>query len=408
MGRLRERTGTDAEGQGGLWCASPLRRGGDRDAVRSGWLAGGALAAGSFTTFESGQVRPLALSPDGTRLFAVNTPDDRLEIFDVDGRRPDPHRRRSPVGLEPVAVAARTDGEVWVVNHLSDSVSIVDVAREPAARRRARCSSATSRATSCSPAPAATAPSSPPRIAASSAPTRRSPACRARRSAAHHAGRRPRRRLGVRRRPRSARTLGGTPLAIVTLFGDTPRALAGQPRRQHASTPPVFKSGNQTTALSEGAVCNGCRRGRAVHRRRARPMPGGLPPPSTNCARRAARPETGLIVKFDTASRPVAGRARRATGTPRCASSLPDQDVFAIDADDARADGRLRARRHDALQHGGQPGERRASTCRNTEARNEVRFEGPGVFGGTHRAGPPRTRRASRVARRRERRCRAT
>jgi hypothetical protein len=40
-------------------------------------------ARATFTTFESGHVRPLALSPDGTRLFAVNTPDDRLEIFDV-------------------------------------------------------------------------------------------------------------------------------------------------------------------------------------------------------------------------------------------------------------------------------------------------------------------------------------
>ena len=32
-----------------------------------------------------------------------------------------------PVGLEPVAVAVRDDKEVWVVNHLSDSVSVVDV-----------------------------------------------------------------------------------------------------------------------------------------------------------------------------------------------------------------------------------------------------------------------------------------
>src|SRR5262245_37702706 len=37
----------------------------------------------TFTTFESGPVRPLALSADGARLFAVNTPDDRLEILDV-------------------------------------------------------------------------------------------------------------------------------------------------------------------------------------------------------------------------------------------------------------------------------------------------------------------------------------
>src|SRR5438067_447630 len=49
------------------------------------FLAGGAAAgASSFVTFESGQVRPLALSPDDLHLYAVNTPDDRLEIFDVD------------------------------------------------------------------------------------------------------------------------------------------------------------------------------------------------------------------------------------------------------------------------------------------------------------------------------------
>ena len=46
-------------------------------------MAVSAAAQTSFVEFESGQVRPLALSPDGTRLFAVNTPDNRLEIFDV-------------------------------------------------------------------------------------------------------------------------------------------------------------------------------------------------------------------------------------------------------------------------------------------------------------------------------------
>ena len=40
-------------------------------------------AQSTFVTFESGQVRPLALSPSGTKLFAVNTPDNRIEIFDV-------------------------------------------------------------------------------------------------------------------------------------------------------------------------------------------------------------------------------------------------------------------------------------------------------------------------------------
>ena len=40
-------------------------------------------AMAGFVTFESGQVRPLAMSPDGTRLYAVNTPDNQLEIFNV-------------------------------------------------------------------------------------------------------------------------------------------------------------------------------------------------------------------------------------------------------------------------------------------------------------------------------------
>src|SRR5262249_19070538 len=84
----------------------------------------------SFVTFESGQVRPLALSADGTRLFAVNTPDNRLEIFDV-GDTGLTHRGSVLVGMEPVAVAVRSPGEVWVVNNLSDSVSIVDVASDP-------------------------------------------------------------------------------------------------------------------------------------------------------------------------------------------------------------------------------------------------------------------------------------
>src|SRR5262245_24431350 len=87
-------------------------------------------AAPSFVEFESGQVRPLALSPDGTRLFAVNTPDNTLEVFSV-GNSGLSLQTRVPVGLEPVAVAARSNTEVWVVNHLSDSVSVVSLAGTP-------------------------------------------------------------------------------------------------------------------------------------------------------------------------------------------------------------------------------------------------------------------------------------
>ena len=83
----------------------------------------------SFIEFESGQVRPLNLSPDGKTLFAVNTPNGTLEIFDLTSSTPNP--TRVPVGLEPVAVAARSNTEVWVVNHLSDSVSIVSLTGTP-------------------------------------------------------------------------------------------------------------------------------------------------------------------------------------------------------------------------------------------------------------------------------------
>jgi hypothetical protein len=61
-----------------------------------------ARAQTSFINFESGQVRPLALSPDGNRLFAANTPDNRLEIFSV-GAGGLTHAGAVPVGLEPVA-----------------------------------------------------------------------------------------------------------------------------------------------------------------------------------------------------------------------------------------------------------------------------------------------------------------
>ncbi|MEO7386059.1 MAG: hypothetical protein ABIX37_03875, partial [Gammaproteobacteria bacterium] len=83
--------------------------------------------AGSFVAFESGQVRPLALSADGTRLLAVNTPDNRLEVFRI-GTTGLSLVASVPVGLEPVAVAVRSNGDAWVVNHLSDSISIVSAA----------------------------------------------------------------------------------------------------------------------------------------------------------------------------------------------------------------------------------------------------------------------------------------
>ena len=58
-----------------------------------------------YTLFESGQVRPLAFSPDGSRLFVANTPANRLDIYRVAQDKLE-LSGSVPVGLEPVAVAA--------------------------------------------------------------------------------------------------------------------------------------------------------------------------------------------------------------------------------------------------------------------------------------------------------------
>src|SRR5690349_6066393 len=101
----------------------------------AGWLCSGSpprrvaaeTQAESFKNFESPQVHPLALTPDGTRLLAVNTPGARLCVFDLTGEKP-ALVAEIPVGLEPVSVAARSDHEAWVTNWLSDSVSVVNLA----------------------------------------------------------------------------------------------------------------------------------------------------------------------------------------------------------------------------------------------------------------------------------------
>jgi len=137
-----------------------------------------ANAQTDFVTFESGPVRPLALSPDGTRLFIANIPEAHLEVWDLTPASGPEPLASVPVGLEPVAVAALSNDEVWVVNHLSDSISVVSVAGQRVTRTLLV---ATSRATSSSRirrARRVRACSSRPRTGDNTAPTRRSPACR--------------------------------------------------------------------------------------------------------------------------------------------------------------------------------------------------------------------------------------
>ncbi len=84
-------------------------------------------AQAQYVNFESSQVHPIALTPGGGKLLVVNTPDALLEVFTVlpgGGLAP---LASIPVGLEPVSVTPRSDTEAWVVNHLSDTISIVDL-----------------------------------------------------------------------------------------------------------------------------------------------------------------------------------------------------------------------------------------------------------------------------------------
>jgi len=93
--------------------------------VSRAFLSSSATKSNGFTNFETEPVHPLALSADERYLYALNTADDRLEIFDAQGETLR-SLGETTVGLRPVALAL-CGNDVWVVNHLSDSVSVVDV-----------------------------------------------------------------------------------------------------------------------------------------------------------------------------------------------------------------------------------------------------------------------------------------
>ncbi|HYQ83713.1 MAG TPA: hypothetical protein VEP28_06870, partial [Rubrobacter sp.] len=261
---------------------------------------------GRFTLFESGQVRPLALSPSGKLLVAANTPDNRLEVFRIKDQGGLEHRVSIPVGLEPVAVAARNENEIWVVNHLSDSVSVVELTQGGHSGRVVR---------------TLLVGDEPRDIVFGGTGKNRAFITTAHRGqnvpydpqlATPGVGRAD---VWVFDGNHLGDTLAGTPLAILTLFSDTPRALAVSPDGSKVYAA-AFHSGNRTTTVHEAFVPNG---GQAA---------GGLPAPNTS-ADGTPQPETGLIVRFngthwvDELNRVWDDQIR---------FSLPDKDVFVLDA----------------------------------------------------------------------------
>jgi len=83
----------------------------------------------AFANFEPSQTNPVRLSADGTRLFVVNTPNASLSVFDLTQPAHPRLLAEIPVGLGPVSVNPRSNDEAWVVNQVSNSVSVVSVSQ---------------------------------------------------------------------------------------------------------------------------------------------------------------------------------------------------------------------------------------------------------------------------------------
>src|SRR5262245_907588 len=333
--------------------------------------AGLASAQTDFVTFESGQVRPLALSPNGLRLFAVNTPDNRLEVFDVVGGNL-VHSVSVPVGMEPVAVAARTNTEVWVVNHLSDSVSIVDLAATPPRVSRTLLVGDEPRdivfaGTGGNRAFISTAHRGQQRTDASISGV---PGAGDPQLATEGVGRAD---VWVFDATNLGTAVGGTPVRILSFFADTPRGLATDGTTVFVA---AFHSGNRTTAIDEKVVCDGFQVSGGTNCQAG--APGGVIGPSDNALGDPA-PEVGIIVKFDgTNWVDTIGRNWDST----VSFSLPDRDVFAVDANTLTAGNVFAGVGTILFNMALNPVSGRLYVT-NTELPNHVRFEGPGVHGGS-------------------------
>ncbi|MFT5710032.1 MAG: DNA-binding beta-propeller fold protein YncE [Halioglobus sp.] len=300
----------------------------------------------NFVAFESGQVRPLAWSSDGKRLFVTNTPANRLDIFTIDEDAL-ALQASVTVGLEPVAVAVRNSNEVWVVNHLSDSVSIVDVGSSPRVVQTLLVGD------------------EPRDIVFAGDKSQRAFITATYRGQNH-----PLFSIDDLSTPGLGRAdvwaydadaldksdLNGGPLTIVNLFADSLRALAVSVdgSRVYAA---AFMSGNQTTIIDELLV-----RGKKAA-------------PDRNVDGVAA-PNTGLIVKKEN------GLWVDEAGTDWSSAvqfDLPDYDVFEIDAMAAvPALTRQVSGVGTSLFNMAVNPVRPELYVSNTQALNHVRFEGPG------------------------------
>lgn len=326
----------------------------------TGFSAAGERTAGAVN-WETPHVHPLDLTPDGANLLAVNTADARLEIFAThDGGLAT--RASIPVGLDPVSVRARTATEAWVVNAISDSISIVDLATRRVQSTLAVCDE---------PADVVFA-AQPPRAFVSCTTTNRLLVYDA--------------------------ADPGEPLAEVPIAAEEPRALAvsADGSRVFAA---IFESGNGTTLLSGGRRFDAMQPPGSVPPDVVSdpdgPHNGLNPPPNDGIGFEPQigadylpggahpAPEVSLIVRRDEIGRWLddtgAAWTSLVSGAQAAQSgrvpgwTLPDRDVAIVDAftlDVTYATGLMNLVMAIAVRPGA--GE---VTVVGTEATNEIRFE---------------------------------
>lgn len=260
-----------------------------------------------YVNWENHPIHALDLSPDGRLLAVAHTADQRVQLFDVSTGEP-VSIGHVVVGVDPVSVRFRTAGELWVVNHVSDSVSVVDVARRLVIDTLATADepfdvvfAAGKAFVSCSQANAVWVFDSADRTRA---------------------------------------------VQIVPIQGEDPRALVVTADGASVVVA-IFESGNATTLLSGGLINNNLALPNAVNDPRG-PYGGQNPPPNAGAGfdpplnPQATPPPVGLIVRkgsdqrwrddnqrdwTDFVSGPLAAASGRVQGW-----DLPDHDLAIIDS----------------------------------------------------------------------------